>query len=235
MKKRLKINGIIIVLALILLAMFPTLFLRRSGGGLWEEVAEILGIAAILLGQIIRTAARGYKADHSKNGSHLIQGGPYLVVRNPMYLGILFIGIGIILVLFNWWVASIFFGVFLARYIFLIFREEKKLLSSFGQEYRRYCKKVPRLIPSFSTIFNLDIAVYLPLKRAWIKKEGGTSIAVLLGVLIIESWKDILHEGIGEYCKESAATFVIIILFALFVFYLGKRTATFTNGTTTKR
>ena len=113
MKKRIKTNGMIIALAVLCLAAFPGVFIRRSPGGLWEGAAEILGVALILFGQLIRICARGYKSEHSRDGHTLLQSGPYAVVRNPMYLGILLIGLGVVLFLFKWWVACIFLFVFI--------------------------------------------------------------------------------------------------------------------------
>ncbi|MDP2831013.1 MAG: hypothetical protein Q8O02_02035, partial [Candidatus Omnitrophota bacterium] len=73
MKKRLKFNGIIMVSAALVVAFFPRFFLRAYSGGIREEILEALGFALILLGQIIRVSARGYKAEHSRDSQALIQ------------------------------------------------------------------------------------------------------------------------------------------------------------------
>ena len=102
MKKRLKINGIIIFCATIIVAFFPRVFFRNNGSGtILEQYIEIMGFSLILLGQIIRVSARGYKAEHSRESQALIQAGPYQVVRNPMYLGIFLIGLGVVLAVFR--------------------------------------------------------------------------------------------------------------------------------------
>jgi len=195
MKRRLKINGLIIVLAIILFVLFPTVFLRRASAAYWDSFAKIFGIVFILLGQIFRASSRGYKSEYSQNGHSLIQTGPYALIRNPMYLGILFIGLGIVLMLFNWWVIVVFLGIFIWRYIILIFKEEKKLLAMFPQAYRDYQQKVPCLLPSPVTILQKDMAEYLPLKVTWLKKEIGSILVVLLIVLFWEGWKDVKSEG----------------------------------------
>ncbi|MEI6631739.1 MAG: isoprenylcysteine carboxylmethyltransferase family protein, partial [bacterium] len=196
MKKRLEINGIIIVSALILIMIFPALFFRNNKIAYYDEIAEIFGVAFILLGQLFRTSARGYKAEHSRQGESLISSGPYSLVRNPMYLGILLIGLGIVLVLFKWWVAGIFLLIFILRYVLLIFKEEKKLLKIFPEDYLHYQLRVPRLWPSPTTLLQRDIREYLPLKSSWLKKEIGTILAVLLLTLLLESWADIKTEGL---------------------------------------
>ncbi|MFA5115090.1 MAG: isoprenylcysteine carboxylmethyltransferase family protein [Candidatus Omnitrophota bacterium] len=223
MKKRLKVNGVIIALAVFLIAAFPKFFLRWSEPEPWGEIAEIFGITFILLGQLFRTSARGYKSEHSGEGQLLIQGGPYSLVRNPMYLGILLVGLGVILMLFEWWVVSIFLLVFIVRYILLIFKEEKKLLTLFP-EYPRYCSRVPRILPSLSALLDRDVAEYLPLRPRWLKRETGAVLTVLLITLLLESLGDIKREGLGAYFKESIGIALIILLFAGLYIYVSRRT-----------
>ena len=221
MKKRLKINGLVMFLATLLLASFPALFLRKDIIGSWDTVAEIFGIVLILLGQLIRVSARGYKSEHSKNGNVLISGGPYSLVRNPMYLGIFLIGLGVVFMLFQWWVVAIFVVFFIIRYILLIFQEEKKLRVLFPGSYDVYCKKVPqRICPSMTALLEKDICEYLPLRLKWIKKEIGPIVTVLFLVLLVESWEDIRHSGLALYLKEAVGLFAVIVLFLCLVGYL---------------
>lgn len=224
MKRRLKINGVIIFLAVSLIALFPSFFFRKASENLSDELIEMFGIAFILLGQIFRVSARGYKSAHSGKGSLLIQTGPYALVRNPMYLGILLIGLGIILMLFQWWLAIVFLLIFAMRYILLIFKEEKKLSAIFGDEYRHYCSQVARILPSIVRIANTDISKYLPLKLSWIKKEIGTILTVLFITLALRFWEDIKYNGREIYLREITTIFIVIVLFICIIGYLIKRT-----------
>jgi len=223
-KKRLKINGIIIACATIVIAFFPRFFLRVYSGSVWEESIETLGFAFILLGQIIRVSARGYKAEHSQDSQLLIQGGSYQVVRNPMYLGIFLIGLGVVLVIFRWWALVVFIAVFIIRYILLIYKEEKKLCVMFPQAYPEYCRKVPRIFPALSSIIKLDIIEYLPIKIIWFKKEIGPILTLLLLTLLVESWEDIAKEGVRVYLQQSVWIFLTFVLFIIFVILLSKHT-----------
>ena len=225
MKKRLKINGMIMACVVLVVAFFPRFFLRvANSGGIREEIVEALGFALILLGQIIRVSARGYKAEHSQDSQTLIQGGPYQVVRNPMYLGIFLIGLGVVLAIFRWWAAIVFIAVFITRYILLIYKEEKKLYAMFPQAYPEYCRKVPRIFPSLFSIIDLDIIEYLPIKIIWFKKEIGSILTLLLLTLLLESWEDIVAEGFWAYLQESVGIFLTFVLFIIFVILLSKRT-----------
>ena len=223
MKKRLKINGIIIVCAVIVVAFSPKFFFRNSPGGHGDEWMEVLGFALILLGQIIRVSARGYKAEHSCESQALIRGGPYQVVRNPMYLGIFLIGLGVVLVIFKWWALVIFILIFLIRYLSLIYKEEKKLLTIFPEAYKKYCKEVPRIFPSLFHMVKLDISTYFPIKIVWFKKEIGSIVTLLLFVLLVESWEDIAKEGFAAYFKQSAGLFLTFILFTILVILLSRQ------------
>ena len=194
---------------------------------------EVLGFSFILLGQIIRVSARGYKAEHSRESQALIQGGPYQVVRNPMYLGILLIGLGVVLAVFKLWVVVIFLIVFVIRYMLLILKEEKKLLAVFPGAYQEYCKKVPRILPKFSSIINLDISAYLPIKISWLYKEIGSIVTLLLLVLLAVSWEGIYRLGVWVYLKGFVWLLFTFILFIIFVILLSERTevknASYTN------
>ena len=74
----------------------------------------------------------------------LVLRGMYRYSRNPMYLGVMGILLGeAIFWNHGWlWAYSAFIG--LAFHTFIVFREERRLLHDFGDEYLRYCKKVRR-------------------------------------------------------------------------------------------
>jgi methanethiol S-methyltransferase len=70
--------------------------------------------------------------------------GPYKVVRHPLYLfTIIFLILRPTMDLFY-----LVFLIFLIAYFYIgSFYEEKKLVSAFGDQYRKYQKSVPRLFP----------------------------------------------------------------------------------------
>jgi protein-S-isoprenylcysteine O-methyltransferase Ste14 len=211
-------------IAVLLISFFPTLFFRHTKEEFLDGVIELFGVVFILLGQIFRVSARGYKSEYSRNGNLLIQGGPYALVRNPMYLGILLIGLGIVLALFNWWVVAIFLLIFATRYVSLIFKEEKRLLARFSKEYADYRGKVPCIFPPIRMLLQNDISEYLPLKLSWLKKEIGSILAVLFMVVLLESWEDIKREGPKVYFAEAAMLTATVILFVGLIIYLNRRT-----------
>jgi protein-S-isoprenylcysteine O-methyltransferase Ste14 len=72
--------------------------------------------------------------------------GIYSISRNPMYLSLLFLYLGIAVFKGNWWT---FFLVTLVIFIvqqYIIRREEQYLQRKFGNDFSAYCKKVRRWI-----------------------------------------------------------------------------------------
>ena len=76
--------------------------------------------------------------------------GPYVLVRNPMYLGRYFIVLGAIMLLGEpglW--AVIPYTLFYWFYMFnRVRREEAKLIGIFGADYEAYCRNVNRFLPA---------------------------------------------------------------------------------------
>ncbi len=224
MKQRLKINGVIIVTALAVLALFPAFFLGDEASSGIDAGFDFLGMTLIALGQLTRISARGHKAERSGQGDRLVQDGPYSLVRNPMYLGILLIELGLVVILFKWWVGVVFGGVFIFRYILLMRSEEKKLVVLFGEEYSRYMSRVPRLIPSLRGTSGQDISVYLPLKRRWVMREIGAVIAVIVPVFLIEAWKNGVHGAWKAYWMEASVMITGVLAYVFLAGYLIWRT-----------
>lgn len=68
------------------------------------------------------------------------------VVRHPIYSGIILITVGFFLFIPNWptLISCVCIWVYLPIGIYL---EEQKLISTFGDEYRDYSKRVPSIVP----------------------------------------------------------------------------------------
>jgi hypothetical protein len=78
----------------------------------------------------------------------------------------------------------------------------------------------PLILPKIKTILNKDMRSILPLKLSWVKKEIGTVLGIVLGLLAIESWGDIRTEGLAAYKKELFAFSLLIALFFMLTEYL---------------
>lgn len=220
MKKRIKINGFLIAFTVLLILIFPGIFFNQDYAPV-KTIRDSLGIGIILLGQLLRISARGYKSTTSQNGHALTRGGPYTLVRHPMYLGIILIGLGIVLMLFRWWMLILFTTFFIIRYLTLIVKEEKYLAVNFKAEYVRYKTEVRRrILPSLGAIVKVDVRQCLPIKQEWLKKELSSVIPVLVGVLSAASIQNMLRGGLSFLIYELTAGLLVVTVFIILIAYL---------------
>jgi protein-S-isoprenylcysteine O-methyltransferase Ste14 len=117
------------------------------------ETVKPLSVVLVLLGIGLRALAGGCAGRHTRTanieGPSLATGGPYAFVRNPIYLGSMVLGLGIV-GLVGSWVMLIPYGVVFALFYFCVIpAEEQFLLQTFGDQYRQYCDNVPRFFPRF--------------------------------------------------------------------------------------
>ncbi|MCM8823317.1 MAG: isoprenylcysteine carboxylmethyltransferase family protein [Candidatus Omnitrophica bacterium] len=207
MKIRIRIQGCLTFLAIVITILFSKVTFPYWKSEPADEFSDALGIIFILFGFLFRVTARGYKEEKSQQGKFLVKEGPYYLMRHPMYFGTLLIGIGIIAVLFKFWVLPVFLIIYFLIYFPQINREEKSLLKKFGQEYIHYCKTTPKYFPKVS----LNFREYLPLELSWIKKELPSLIVLIVLILGIEIWEEIRLFGYKELIKETFELLAIIL------------------------
>ena len=78
--------------------------------------------------------------------------GPYVMVRNPMYLGRFFLILGLMLLLDNPYLTAAYVVLYYFYMVNRVQREEKRLVELLGQPYRDYCARVNRFLPSFGRL-----------------------------------------------------------------------------------
>jgi protein-S-isoprenylcysteine O-methyltransferase Ste14 len=102
------------------------------------------GIVLMLTGELIRFWALGFV---EKKGQKLAVSGPYAFVRNPLYVGNFFLGLGVAVIVWNGIILVLFLAGFLGIYTGTIRGEEKHLREIFGKPYEDYCRNVPSFLP----------------------------------------------------------------------------------------
>jgi protein-S-isoprenylcysteine O-methyltransferase Ste14 len=70
--------------------------------------------------------------------------GIYRISRNPMYVGLAIVYLGLTCLIGNWWNLILFPVLFLIVQEYIIKREEKYLKLEFGEQYTQYKKTVRR-------------------------------------------------------------------------------------------
>ncbi len=103
--------------------------------------SSLVAVAVRTLGKQWSLTAR-VLAEHK-----LVTSGPYRLVRNPIYTGMLGMLLASILAGSQWWVAVPSVLVFFVGTLIRVRAEERLLRESFGAQYDDYARRVPALIP----------------------------------------------------------------------------------------
>jgi len=117
---------------------------------LWLQlVAGTLAIASGVL--LIRSSMRsinsaGTTYNPFAPSTALVISGIYRYTRNPGYLGLAVIQLGLALLLDNLWIGITTVVAIIITTVFVIKLEEDKLTRTFGQDYRDYLSRVRRWI-----------------------------------------------------------------------------------------
>ncbi|MGQ9607279.1 MAG: methyltransferase family protein [Thermogutta sp.] len=113
--------------------------------GLLNLLLELAGSGMLFLAAVGRIWSAGFIA--GQKNLRLIQDGPYSVVRHPLYfftfLG--FLGAGLAMESFV--LTGTMITIFLVTHLPVVRREEDRLRELFGEEYGRYARRVPAIIP----------------------------------------------------------------------------------------
>lgn len=139
----------------------------------------IAGSIVALLGLGIRAYAAGYlEKDRS-----LTTGGPYAYTRNPLYLGSLLIGVGLVLAGAQWALGVAFVIFFLFVYGPVMRREERNLRQRFGQEYEEYAAVTPLFLPHGKPLKGLQQK--FEWRRYRRNREYEAALGYLIGIIFL--------------------------------------------------
>jgi len=132
-----------------------------------SPLSTLAGIIVAACGELLRIWAVGYsgvttRAD-SVTAPALVTGGPYAIVRNPLYVGNALIALGFwlafagrlsaaVAIALLAFVAVLVVGV----YAVIVPLEEAYLARTFGEEYARYRAVVPRALPAGRSLSKAD-------------------------------------------------------------------------------
>jgi protein-S-isoprenylcysteine O-methyltransferase Ste14 len=145
-----------LVLPVLVDVVVPAMLLAAPGGRFDVGTGRFLGLPLVVAGcwllldsVFLRFAreGRGTLAPVDPPRS-VVRGGPYRVIRNPMYVANVAIVIGSGLLFGSWrlllW-GAVAFGAF---HVFVVAYEEPTLRRSFGTAYEEYCRTAGRWLPT---------------------------------------------------------------------------------------
>lgn len=124
--------------------LFPAQVLLPSG---WNWVAGIILVAAglaIIVTAIVQMRRAETNVEPWKPTTRILDTGLYGVSRNPIYVAMALVFIGIAFLFNSFWFLPTLFLVLPVIHYGVILREEKYLESKFGDEYLSYKKRVRR-------------------------------------------------------------------------------------------
>jgi protein-S-isoprenylcysteine O-methyltransferase Ste14 len=145
-------NRLLLGLFVVAIAAF---FVRPAYSGSAEEyIVKGISIILVIAGVILRAWAAGCAGNHTRTSNieagKLATNGPYAFVRNPIYLGSIVLGVGMVGIVGDWRLSPLCFGTFAALYFVIIPAEEEFLQREYPMEYKVYCRNVRRLLPRFT-------------------------------------------------------------------------------------
>jgi protein-S-isoprenylcysteine O-methyltransferase Ste14 len=150
----------IAVLPFTVTVLIPLWIAQRSNVafGIGESPLEIAGqaagLVALAIGLSLFVASLHHFVVHGRGTlapwdppSALVVIGPYRYVRNPMISGVLFVLFAEALLLRSWPHLEWMLAFLAINLLYIPLVEEPMLENRFGEPYREYRRRVPRLIP----------------------------------------------------------------------------------------
>jgi protein-S-isoprenylcysteine O-methyltransferase Ste14 len=147
---------LILVVVLVLAIALQWLAPLGALGAYGQTWRLIVGGGLLLIGLVLTQAgartllSQGTNVNPHKPAVALATDGIYRWTRNPMYVGGLPRMIGIAVVFALDWLLLLMVPAAFVLHFGIVRREERYLAGKFGDEYRRYCARVPRYVPGLA-------------------------------------------------------------------------------------
>jgi protein-S-isoprenylcysteine O-methyltransferase Ste14 len=163
---------------------------ERMSFSLFEKTALFL----VVLGHLLRALTVGHRSMQTsgRNRSHQVAEvlntkGMYSIVRHPLYLANILIWIGWTTLLSIPWLIILATFVFITYYLFIMFAEEQFLRRKFGNDYERWHRRTPRLIPNpfLYTSSSNDFSWRIVLKNEYPGWTASMTIALCIQTLLV--------------------------------------------------
>ncbi len=101
------------------------------------------GLTIAAFGEAVRIWAAG----HLHKNTRLTMSGPYAWMRNPLYFGSAWIGLGFALATGRLFLVAVVVALFVAVYVPVMKREAARLAETFTAVYRAYADRTPHFWP----------------------------------------------------------------------------------------
>lgn len=143
-----------------------------------------VSVLAVFCGLLLRAWGSGCAGNHTRLkeivAPRLVTWGPYSVVRHPIYLGTLILGLGMVGLLGEERLLPFYAVACVVLYTTMIPAEEAHLRRTFGSEYDMYCAQVPQIVPRLSLPSATDAQSF-----SWRSAIGEWHIALILLLIYV--------------------------------------------------
>jgi protein-S-isoprenylcysteine O-methyltransferase Ste14 len=113
---------------------------------LWFGLALIVLAVAIAIWGRRTMHAAGTNISPLRPTTVLVTSGPFRFSRNPLYLALTFLYLGLTFAFNTWWGIIVLIPLFIIMHRGVVVREERYLEQKFGETYRRYRATVRRYL-----------------------------------------------------------------------------------------
>jgi len=117
-----------------------------SGAAFWPGLALVALAVGLLIWGRQTLVTGGTNVDPSLPSTAVVTSGPYRFSRNPLYMGLAVVYLGLTLALDTWWGIILLALVLIVMHRGVIQREERYLDRKFGDGYRQYRAAVRRYL-----------------------------------------------------------------------------------------
>lgn len=156
---RITVSRMFTVIAIVIMVFFHEPWQCSSLTYLVLKLLSLLLVIICVTGRIWSAVYIG-----GRKTKHLICGGPYSIVRHPLYMFSFIGSAGIGISSMNTYLIAAIAVFLLLYYPNVMYHEERKMMHLHGDEYAGYRSRVPALIPKFSLYCSQDEIIIKPSK-----------------------------------------------------------------------
>ena len=136
--------GVAFLVVLVLRSLWPMPIFPAAY--LWTGLTvAVIGIGIAIWGRRTMRAA-GTNINPSLPALAIVQSGPFRYSRNPLYLALTLLFLGLTLAVNTWWGIVVLVPLASVMHVGVVLREERYLDQKFGEAYRQYRSRVRRYL-----------------------------------------------------------------------------------------
>ncbi|MEN8154199.1 MAG: isoprenylcysteine carboxylmethyltransferase family protein [Acidobacteriota bacterium] len=187
---------------------------------------DLGGISLLIFGELIRILSVGFSFTGTSGRENYLRAdklntsGIYSVVRNPLYIGNIFIYSGLLIVFSNIYALLFFVILLIVQYYFIILSEQEYLKVKYGESYKKYCSEVRSIIPGFRNRRRAENKFNL--KKVLFKENDSVFNSLfLLGLVLIFKYK--IFYSVVKNTKLWILYFSILIMLYILIKIIKRR------------